>query len=201
MPGNSYLEMWNVLPGGARFFSRTLGTVGPMKALTGTSDWRPFLLPAFLHDAPERPSALEINLALYGPAVVEIGPLTLTEVAAGEGVGPGAPGAWWGRRAGALVGGLGGAGLGLTLALLGVLVGLGRARPLVTALAIALVAGGLLALILGLAALAASQPYTVYYPLLLLGGLTTALAVGLFLVASQRYRALELRRMRAIDVS
>ena len=44
--GNGYLEMWNVLPQG-RFFTRTLAPEGPMKALSGSSDWRPFLLPFF----------------------------------------------------------------------------------------------------------------------------------------------------------
>lgn len=201
VPGDSYLEMWNVMPGGGRFFSRTLGSMGPSRTLNGSSDWRLFLLPAYLQDSPERPQALELNLALFGPATVEIGPLTLTQLAPGENAADVAAGAWWSTRIGALLGAFGGSGLGVVAAVLGILIGTGRARPLVTAFGITLLAAGLAALAFGVVAYVGDQPYPVYYPLLLLGGLTAAVMFVLLVVQAGRYRQLEMRRMRAMDAS
>lgn len=202
----SYLEMWNHLPGGGAFFSRTLANSGPMGALGGSSPWRAFSLPAFLQDHPERPATLEINLVLTGPGVVEIGPLTLSQPGAGESAdaslaGGTGSGAWWSPRTAGLIGGLGGAGVGLLGALLGALVGLGRARPVVTFLAVLLLVAGIGALALGGFALLASQPYAVYYPLLLMGAMTTLFMAAILFAAPHRYRMLELRRMRAMDAS
>ena len=63
----------------ASYFSRTLGSDGPMAALDGTSDWRPFELPFFLQgaDGPER---LEIGVVLPSTGTVEIGPLELVRL-------------------------------------------------------------------------------------------------------------------------
>jgi hypothetical protein len=67
-----YLEMWVVLPDGSQYFSRTLGSVGPMKSLSGDSDWREIALPFQLSDDPKapKPSKLIINVVL--PASGEI---------------------------------------------------------------------------------------------------------------------------------
>ncbi|MDF1851783.1 MAG: hypothetical protein P1U85_13175 [Verrucomicrobiales bacterium] len=83
--GDGFLEMWNHLPGEAgetdiavSFFSRTLGISGPMGKLTGTSDWRPFQLPAYVSDdSGRRPLRLTLNVVLPGKGNVEIRNLKL----------------------------------------------------------------------------------------------------------------------------
>ena len=42
--GVAYLEMWNVMPDGNRYFSRTLSEYGTMRKIQGTSEWRDFAL-------------------------------------------------------------------------------------------------------------------------------------------------------------
>jgi len=50
--GDGYLEMWNYFPPikpglpEAQYFGRTLGTSGAMGKITGTSNWRAFMLPS-----------------------------------------------------------------------------------------------------------------------------------------------------------
>jgi hypothetical protein len=101
--GQGYLEMWSVFADGSRYFSRTLATEGPMAALAGTADWRPFELPFSLQRAagPER---LEVNVVLPGAGTVEVSPLELVRL---DGAATGA-GAWLSDRsigvAGALIG-------------------------------------------------------------------------------------------------
>ena len=166
-----------------------------MQKLTGSSGWRSFALPFDATGAPA-PSRLVLNVVFAGRGRVELGPLTLAEQAAG----PADPGAAWTDRAAGLVGGLGGALIGCLGALVGVLTSLGRARRLVMALIFSLIAVGALALVGGLIALAASQPYAVFYPLLLIGVLASAVPLGLLPTIRRRYAEIELRTMRAYDV-
>ena len=79
--GVAYLEMWNEFPKG-RFFSRTAEKPGsgPMAQLTGTSDWRPFLLPFDQTGSATPPNRIELNLHLPGRGVVFVGPLELIEL-------------------------------------------------------------------------------------------------------------------------
>jgi hypothetical protein len=79
--GTGYLEMWNDFGAGNRFFTRTMGQQGPMKAVSGTSPWRPFGLPFNGAGAPGKPESLEINLVLAGKGTVEISSLELFEFA------------------------------------------------------------------------------------------------------------------------
>jgi hypothetical protein len=78
--GAAYLEMWNNFPHG-RFFSRTLNEPGsgPMARITGTSDWRPFILPFDQTGSATPPNRIEVNLHLPGRGVVFVGPLELVE--------------------------------------------------------------------------------------------------------------------------
>lgn len=92
-----------------------------------------------------------------------------------------------------------GSGVGLLGAAIGSLSGLGRARRLVAAL-LAVAAGiGGVALVAGLAALGAGQPYAVYYPLLLGGGIALPMSLFASRAVRRRYQEIELRRMRALD--
>lgn len=105
---SAYLEMWSVFPDGGRYFSRTLGAEGPTAAMVGESDWRRFELPFFLEGATSTPSQLELNAVLPSGGRVWVGPLRLMalEDAASSG-------AWWTDRTAVLVGGIGGAMVGV----------------------------------------------------------------------------------------
>ncbi len=96
MEGTGYLEMWSFLTGGGRYFSRTLAGSGPLASLTGTSAWRPFLLP---FDANEqgRPERLIVNVVFAGRGTVFLSPLELVQYSVSED--PLTPaGAWWSDR-------------------------------------------------------------------------------------------------------
>ncbi len=194
----SYLEMWTHLPEGA-FFSRTLADTGPMQRLEGSSSWRPFLLPFTNREGGPPPGKLVINLVLTGAGTVEFGPLELVQFAPGENPTAGSTGAWWGDRQAALAGAIAGSALGILGGLVGWLSAAGHAKTFVltTLKAIGLLGAG--AVLLGAAALAAGQPYAVYYPLLLGGLISAALGATLPRWLSRRYQDLELRRMRALD--
>ncbi len=68
--GTGFVEMWTHCENGAHYFSRTRGEAGPMAKLSGTSEWRPFLLP-FFGEANTVLSKLQINLMLPGGGTVE----------------------------------------------------------------------------------------------------------------------------------
>ena len=74
-----YLEMWNSFPGGGQYFSRTLGqTPGdPMARLSGSSDWRPFVLPFNATGASGHPEKLAVNVVLPGGGTVYLTELQL----------------------------------------------------------------------------------------------------------------------------
>ena len=80
-----YLEMWNVFPAGEegkpdlRAFSRTMGQAGPMAKITGTTDWRPAILPFNADGAKGDLKKLEVNLFLPGKGRVEIKDVELVE--------------------------------------------------------------------------------------------------------------------------
>jgi len=194
--GTGYLEMWTWY-GDAHYFSRTLASEGPLRSLSGSSDWRPFALP-FSGEQGRRPTRIEVNLVLPGRGRVELSGLTLVELDAPQDFSASAAG-WWDDRTGGWIGGALGSTLGLFGAAIGVLCTLGWARALVTGLNTALVAIGGIALVAGICALLAAQPYAVYYPLLLAGAIGLGVGLALFRVVRQRYQELELRRMAALD--
>lgn len=196
--GKAYLEMWNYFADGSRLFSRTLGTHGPMKYLGGSSGWRRFVLPFFLQDNPARPQKLVVNVVLPGPGTVLLGDLRVMQYAPGEDP-LATAGQWWGDRTGGLVGAILGSVVGCFGALIGVLVHKGKARRFVMGVMKAMIVVGITLLLLGVVALAQSQPYGVYYPLLLAGALCAVLPAGLLRGVRKRYEQLELRKMEARD--
>ncbi|MGD0572748.1 MAG: hypothetical protein ABSB11_06970 [Sedimentisphaerales bacterium] len=198
-----YLEIWNYFPDGKMYFSRTLGDSGPMQSLTGSSGWRPFTLPFYIDNTTKmRPVKLEFNVVLPS-GIVYLGPLKLVqfkEVESAVTKTNTASNAWWTDRTGGLVGGIAGTAVGLTGAAIGVLAGIGIARKVCLSLLGAMFVLGIASLAVGLAALASSQPYAVYYPLLLLGLLCSVLPAGLFRSIKRQYELKELRKMHAMDI-
>jgi hypothetical protein len=190
--GSGYLEMWSVFADGSRYFSRTLGTEGPMAVVTGTSDWRPFELPFFLEGVAP-PSRLEINVVLPASGTVEIGPLEVVRLAeAGSG-------AWLPDRAVGVVGAALGSTIGLLGALVGVLVSRNRGRGFVLPVMTAASVLGAVLIAASVAAIPAGQPPGVVF-LLFMPGVILAAAFGASLPRVRRaYAEAELRRMRAMD--
>ncbi|MGA2070683.1 MAG: hypothetical protein ABSG97_04975 [Sedimentisphaerales bacterium] len=107
---------------------------------------------------------------------------------------------WWTDRMGGLIGGIAGSVVGLMGAAIGTLTGIGIARKVCLSLLGAMFVFGITSEAAGLAALAFSQPYAVYYPLLLLGLLCSILPAVLFHSIKRQYEQKELRKMHAMDI-
>jgi hypothetical protein len=193
--GRSFLEMWSLFGDGSRYFSRTLGNAGPMAALSGTAGWRDFSLPFQLRNRDAVPARLEIGVVLSGAGTVHVGSLHLVSP------GDAASGAsqWWSARTAGLAGAVIGTLIGVLGALLGSLTARGRARRLVLGTMTTLAVAGAGLTVAGIAALALSQPYPVWFALLLPGLLLIAILGGRVRGARRAYAEIELRRIRAID--
>jgi len=198
--GNGYLELWNHFPGGARYYTRTAAKSGPMQYLSGSSKWRRFVLPFYQPNGGEHPRMLELNIVLPGRGTVWIGPLRLMQYAANEDP-LAVTGRWWNDRTGGIMGILLGVTCGLLAALGGILAGKGKAQSLVMVIFRTELALGILMLALGIAARLYSQPYSIWYPMLLVGGILTVVTLVLLPVVARQYQNLELRKMKAMDVS
>ncbi len=188
----SYLELWSHFPGGACFFTRTRAPHGPMRTLSGTGDWRPFVLPFSRTPDSQPPEKLVLNVVFQGPGTVELRGLELVEAAGA--------GAWWHESYAGWIGGIGGAFLGCMGALVGTLAGIGKARRLTLALAWLMATFGAIAVLVGLVAWSMDQPFAVYYPLVLGGGIS-AVVFGVGTAVLRRGCAqAELRKMAALDL-
>lgn len=195
--GQAYLEMWSHFPQGT-FFSRTLGS-GPMKSLSGSCDWRPFVLPFYNKEGGPPPQKLVVNLVLPGRGTVYVGPLRLVQYGPGEDP-LAAEGQWWSGRQAGLFGGLAGGFVGILGVLAGTLASMGKARGAVFAIMKSVMAAGVACLILGLVAVAIRQPYEVYYTLLMFGVICAIVPAGALRTLRKRYEELELRKMSALDL-
>jgi hypothetical protein len=205
--GVGYFELWNHLPGGGEYFTRSLAPAGPLAGLSGTSGWRNFALPFQAETDAQRPDSLTLDVFLPGRGTVEIGPLEIHEGAdAMKLVGiaadaEGSAGPWWSDRAAGRIGAGLGSLMGILGALLGGLMSQGRARKFVEAVLMAGTAFGAALLLGGVFALGARQPSAVVYPLLLAGALLAIPCPLLLRTARQRYREMELRRITAFDAA
>ncbi len=103
----------------------------------------------------------------------------------------------WVGSAGGTVVGVWGAALGVAG---GVLAPKGKGRPLVFGLLGVGLVVGLLAVGFGLVALAADQPYPVWYGPTLCGAMLVGLSVPFIFVMRHQYREVELRKMRADEL-
>lgn len=198
--GKGHLEMWSFFPDGGFYFSRTLGEIGPMKHLEGSSDWRLFTLPFFIGEDPRRPQKLVLNVVLPGRGTVWLGPLHLVQYTEGEGMSA-APRRWWSDRTGGIIGGLLGAALGCLGGTIGMLAARAKGRGLAMCAMKAAIATGAGLLFVGIVALARSQPLGVWVPLLILGALWAAVPAATVSRIRRQYEQVELRKMKAKDAS
>lgn len=191
--GTAYIEMWNHFGAHGAFFSRTLMEHGPMKSLSGSSDWREFHLPFQRGPDVPPPERLVVNIVLPGRGTVYVSPLKLVQ--------PDEPhaGTWWTGRQSNLLG----AGLGVLLggmgALIGVLASRGRARRLVLGAILVAFIVGIGSLLLGLVAARAGQPYHVFSMPLLIGAIYVVVPASMARSILRQYESWELRRMQSLD--
>jgi hypothetical protein len=198
--GDGFLEMWNYF-GESAYFSRTLGESGPMGKLSGTSDWRAFVLPFNATGAKSHPTKLVINLHLPGKGVVYLrSPIKLSQ--ASESSAPGMePKAWWSRDSSTLAQGIISGLVGGYGVLIGWLSSRGKARAFVLGSLQALIAAGAAGTALGLIAMLVQQPFAVWRPLLLFGVIFVVMLPFTLRSLKERYRRFELRRMTSLDAA
>lgn len=204
--GDGYLEMWNFfsplqsgMPEG-QYFSRTLGVGGEMGKLSGTSDWRAFMLPFDGTGGSGSPTRLEINIFLPAQGTVFLGPVKLVEYTGSfASMGIASSNAWWSDRAAGMVGGIGGGVIGCLGGLLGWLAWKGQARHFVVAASWLLIGLGVALGLAAVVALSEKQRYAVWFPLVLGGVLLLGIIPFRLRKFLKHYKDLELRRMMAMD--
>jgi hypothetical protein len=197
--GDGFLEMWSHFGETAAYFSRTLGVTGPMAKLTGTSDWRAFMLPFDAKGASSRPSKLVVNVQLPGKGSVFLRDLKLVQSTSFDAAATQT--GWWSARSAGIIGGVGGALVGCLGALIEWLAARNKARRFVVNTARVLIGAGTASALGGLAAVALRQPYQVWYALLLLGVLVVMIFPFRLRRYQDRYREFELRRMTSMDAT
>ncbi|MDH3612041.1 MAG: hypothetical protein OEU90_08190 [Gammaproteobacteria bacterium] len=203
--GDGFLQMDNHFGAMGTFFTKSLAAAGPLGKLSGSSDWRPFVLPFYANTGDQAdgasplPEKLTLSLYLPGSGSVSIGEVGLYQYASGEDP-LGLSGQWFGNRSAGLLGGIGGGLIGLWGALIGILASRGKARRFVLASANALFVIGIASLVGGMVALATAQPYAVYYPLLLIGIILAVVFGKMRGSLSARYEQLELQKMQSMDI-
>ncbi len=196
----SFLETWNHFPDGNAYFSRTLGMSGPMQSLSGNSAWRDFSLPFSFEGGSmaQPPSRVQFNVVLPKDGTVWLSDVSLRQfpsLASATTLQE----AWWGSQTSGYIGAVMGMSLGLLGALIGTLAGIGRARRFTISIQIMGVIAGIVSLVAGVVALIVGQPYSVYFPLLLCGFIGTVVMGSLLPVLFKRYAEHELRRMQSVD--
>ncbi len=202
--GEGFLQMDNHFGELGTFYTKTVAQAGPLRNITGSSNWRTFVLPFYANsgdqdaDAPPVPEKLTLTLFLPGAGTVSIGDVALYQYAPGED--PLAmAGGWFGGRVAGLLGAIGGTLLGIWGAVIGVLSARGKARGFVLGSANALLGIGVFCLIGGVVALGMGQPYAVYYTLFLFGVIIVAVIGTMRRSLASRYEEVELKRMQSMD--
>lgn len=138
--GTGFLEMWSHfpptqpgLPEGS-YFSRTLGEVGPMQKLEGSSAWRSFILPFDPTGASGPPTRLELNIVLPDGGTVWLRNIRLLTTGNNDWSNPAIAGKTIG-----LIGGVAGATIGILSSLIGFCLRKGSGSGAVTAAIITMV--------------------------------------------------------------
>jgi len=103
----------------------------------------------------------------------------------------------FGMLVGAIGGGVGGSLAGVWGGLVGMLAPKGKGRAWLIAIGWGFVGVGVVSLVFGLCALAAGQPYAIWYPSCLVGAILGGVVGGLMPVVYKRYAEAEARRLQA----
>ena len=203
--GDGFLQLDNHFGARGTFFTKSLASAGPLRKISGSSDWRTFSLPFYANSGDQAsgtsplPEKLSLGLYLPGSGMVSIRGVGLYQYASGED-----PlqwtGQWINNRNATLLGAIGGCLIGLWGAVIGVVSSRGKARRFVLGSANALLLIGIASLGGGVVAIASAQPYAVYYPLLLIGIILVVVIGKLRGALSARYEQLELKRMQSMDI-
>ena len=198
--GDAHLEMWNVMPDGSRYFSRTMMDIGSMQKIQGTSDWRVFELPFNLMDSRPESVTLEINIVMPGKGTIEVSGLTIGDAQRGGRQGS----EWWDKRKGGILERIIGSVVGIFGGLIGCLVGIfaprGKGRKWIFGLVIFGIVTGFALLMIGVVALCLAQPRHVWYPFVICGGVMSFGSAGVLLIIRRAYALVERRRMEALDL-
>jgi len=202
--GDGYLQLDSHFGAKGTFFSKSLAPAGPLGKISGSSDWRPFVLPFYANSGDQAdgesllPEKLSLALYLPGSGTVSIRGVGLYQYATGEDPLQSA-GHWISARNATWLGAVGGSLVGLWGALIGVISARGKARRFALGSATALLLIGIASIGMGVAALASGQPYAVYYPFLLIGMVLVIVMAVLRRTLPKRYEQLELMKMQAMD--
>jgi hypothetical protein len=196
-----FLELWNHFPDGSAYFTRSLAEIGPMQQLRGTTPWREFALPFQKGTAPA-PTELTFNLVLPGSGTVEFTNLELVQSDFPSSLGFADADAWWDQRTSGLIGGIGGAFLGLFVGgVLSPLLQHGKARWFVLSGLVFCCAAGVGCCLVAAVAWFQGQPFWVMYPFLVLGGVASVVCAMLIRQAKDRYAQRDLQKMAAMDTA
>jgi len=203
--GDGFLQLDNHFGATGTYFTKSLASAGPLRKISGSSDWRAFVLPFYANSGDQAgstsPLPEKLSLGLYLPetGTVSIRGVGLYQYASGEDPLQ-STGQWISNRNAILLAAIGGSLIGLWGAVIGVVSSRGKARRFVLGSANALFLIGIASLVGGVAAISAGQPYAVYYPLSLFGIILVVVIGKLRASLSARYEQLELRRMQSIDI-
>ena len=160
--GDGFLQMDNHFGSMGTFFTKSLAPRGPLGKISGSSDWRPFVLPFFANSGDQAdgtspvPEKLSLGLFLPRSGTVSISGVGLYQFAAGEDPLQSA-GQWITERNATLLGAIGGSLLGVWCAVIGLISARGKARRFVLGSATILLLVGIGSLVIGVAALASAN--------------------------------------------
>jgi len=201
--GDGYLQLDSDFAGRGTYFTKSLADSGPLRKLTGSSEWRPFVLPFYANQDNQStsaplPDALTLSVVLPSGGAVSLRDVALYEYDAGENP-LAAFEAWPGTRIATWVGAVGGTLVGIWGGLIGLLASRGKARRFAIASANVLFIAGFAILALGVYAFAGGQPYAAWYPLGMLGIILVVVVGVLRRLLPRRYEAVELQKMKSMD--
>jgi len=205
--GTAYLEMWNVMPDGKRYFTRTLAEAPSepmvikmgvdMQKISGTSEWREFALPFNLMGHKPESVTLEINIVMPGKGTIEVTGLTVSDYPTFGG------GEWFDARTGITIGMILGFFIGCYICLIRILVGFlmprGIGRRLITGMFVFGIVMGFAILGVTITALLCGQSFRVWCPFIVLGVFPLVVFPVAYLTIRQKYKQVELRKMQALD--
>ncbi len=190
---DSFIEMSSSFGNGERYFSRALAEEGLLAGISGSSDWRPFVLPFFANEDFPPLERLELNIHFEGTGAISFRPLEIVEYKAGEDPLGSESNAWWSNRQAGIYGGIFGGLIGMCGTLAGILTAFGKSRRFVGNLLRAMTVIGMLAVIFAIVALRYQQPYAVWYPMALLGFVSAMIGIVLSPIVCKVYKTREKR--------